>query len=223
MEIRQADLRKILDITCKEAFSLMGIPRFSRKTKHAETYYTRFRDTRVLYKTVAVKKPEYILEIGTNYGHTTYGFKINSPESRIFTIDINKEMGIEVPQYQEVETLQREEVGVIFKGRNTDIVQIFGDSREISTYKELPDFDFVYIDGNHSFDAVISDTENVFGKTRQNAFIFWHDYKDDSLVETKIALREIVRRYNIQILHIENTLLAFTIKNGVFGFNTVRL
>ena len=207
-------------VTIKEAASLMGIPKFSKKAKKVKALATPERDAEVLYNIIATITPEFILEIGTFYGHTTYGFKVNSPKSIVYTIDICKEMGIKVPEYQESETLQKNEVGMIFKGSDSNIVQIFGDSSKISTYRHLPDFDFVYIDGNHSSEYIISDTKNVFIKTRQNAVILWHDYKDDGFVETQIALHEISTTCNVKIWHIKETWLAFTIKNAICGFST---
>ena len=207
-------------VTIKEAASLMGIPKFSKNAKNVKALATPERDAKILYNVIATITPDFILEIGTFYGHTTYGFKVNSPKSIIYTIDICKEMGIKVPQYQEIETLRKNKVGIIFKGNDSNIVQIFGDSRKISTYKDLPDFDFVYIDGNHSSESIILDTKNVFNKTRQNAVIFWHDYKDDGFVETQIALHETIKIFNIKIFHIKETWLAFTIKSEVCGFST---
>ena len=210
----------ITNITTNEAAALMGFPNFSNKVTSVTALATPERDAKVLYRIVATITPEFILEIGTYYGHTTYGFKLNSPKSIIYTIDICKEMGIKVPQYQEIETLQHDEVGIIFKDNESNIVQVFGDSRKISTYRDLPDFDFVYIDGNHSCESIISDTKNVFDKTKQNAIILWHDYKDDGFVETKIALNEIIKRFKIRIFHIKETWLAFTINNDICGFRT---
>lgn len=210
----------IQSISFYEAISLMGISKLIGEIVNADSLATPERDANILYKIIASIKPEYILEIGTFYGHTAYGFSLNSPQSKIFTIDICKEMRIKVPKSQEIEILEKDKVGIIFKNENTNIVQIFGDSRKVSTYNGLPYFDFVFIDGNHSRDSIISDTKNVFNQTRQNAFVFWHDYKDDGFVETKNALIELTGKLKIKIFHINNTWLAFTIKNDNFGFGT---
>jgi len=213
--------KKILDITLNAAFTLLGIPRLGRKPKmyrRAKLMYNTSRERKILYRIAAVKRPEYILEIGTCYGHTAYGFKINSPASKVYTIDIHKEMGIEVPENQADQLLPRENVGKIFRENGAKIFQIFGDSREKSTYRGLPDFDLAFIDGNHSAASIIADTKNVFVKTRKNAIIIWHDYRNDGLAETISALHEIIKTYDIHIFHIEGTMLAFTVKNSVYGF-----
>jgi hypothetical protein len=129
-------------------------------------------------------------------------------------------MGIDVPQYQEIELLEKEMVGAIFKNKQTTITQIFGDSRKISTYKDLPYFDFVFVDGNHSCESIISDTMNVFNQTKKNAVIFWHDYKNDGFVETIPALNKLITELKIKIFHIQESWLAFTIKNEICGFCT---
>jgi predicted O-methyltransferase YrrM len=213
----------IPSIAFNEAISFMSISNLTNEIVNTDSLATPEKDASVLYKIIASIKPEFILEIGTFYGHITYGFSVNSPQSKIFTIDICKEMGIKVPEHQEIETLEKEKVGMIFKNKNTNITQIFGDSRRFSTYKGLPHFDFVFIDGNHSRESIISDTKNIFNKTRQNAVVFWHDYKDDGFVETKIALNELTKKNKIKVFHIKNTGLAFTIKNGNCGFGTERI
>ncbi len=200
--------------------SILGVSSIKSNIKLVDALATPERDAIILYSIAKTLTPKFVLEIGTFYGHTTYGLAVNSPKSTIYTIDICKEMGIGVPSYQAIERLPKNEVGKRFKNSNLKIVQIFGDSRNSSIYKEPPDFDFVYIDGNHSAGSIISDTENVFNKTTKNALIFWHDYKDDGLVETKSALKQIINKFGINIWHIRDSWLAFTMKTTECGFCT---
>jgi len=54
---------------------------------------------------------------------------------------------------------------------------ILKDSRE--AYKEIPDgLDFVYIDGNHTYEFVKADIENFWPKIRNGGVLAGHDYND---------------------------------------------
>ena len=133
------------------------------------------RDAEILYKIVNYLKPNNILEIGTFYGHTTYGFAINSMNSNIYTIDIHSKMKIHVPEFQEIELLRQDEVGVIFKNENLKINQVFGDSRKIETYNNIPNIDFAFIDGFHSFRGVCADFYCYGSLVRPGGLIGIHD------------------------------------------------
>lgn len=107
----------IAEIAPEELHAILGVPRMTADVLLVEALATPERDARILYQIAKTLLPKVILEIGTFYGHTTYGLALNSPDSKLYTLDIYKEMGIAVPAYQERELLPRQEVGKHFRGK----------------------------------------------------------------------------------------------------------
>jgi len=52
---------------------------------------------------------------------------------------------------------------------------IYADSRKLDWFS-LGKFDLIYIDGDHAYDAVRSDTANAFQSLNENGVIVWDDY-----------------------------------------------
>ena len=67
------------------------------------------------------------------------------------------------------------------KAKSTDVVNMFEDES----------IDFIYIDGNHQYNAVKKDLENYYPKIKTGSFIAGHDYGGAPHTEgTKKAIRE---------------------------------
>jgi hypothetical protein len=169
-------------------------------------------DSIILFGTIKSLAPKIVLEIGTYFGNTTLGLYKNSPLSQIYTIDTYKEMGLDIPDFQDDNILPKKQVGMTFKKEKTRIKQIFGDSRKFKTYSHLKNKkpDFVLIDGNHSMEAVIKDTQNVLRLVKPKSIIFWHDFMTHPY-EIPEALCYITAKYGLKIFHIKNTWLAYSI------------
>jgi len=170
---------------------------------------TPVEDRYVLEKAVKSIRPKIVLEIGTYLGETTLELAKNSPTSKIYTIDICEEMQVDIPYLQEDELLPRKKVGKAFRNKNRNIFQILGDSRQFSTYSFLngKKIDFAFIDGNHSLEAVIQDTENVLNFMQKNSIIFWHDFR----AEVREALSYLITKKPLEIFQIHKTSLAYSI------------
>jgi|GEM_PF-5604504 len=171
------------------------------------------QDRYILEKIVKSIKPKIILEIGTYLGQMTLELAKNSPGSQIYTIDICKEMDLDVPDYQKDEVLPKVRVGERFRNKAKNICQILGDSRKFSTYSFLggKKIDFAFIDGNHSLEAVIQDTQNLLKFTQRNSIIFWHDFLGPGKNEVKEALSYLVAKKQLEIFQIDKTHLAYSI------------
>ncbi len=46
-------------------------------------------------------------------------------------------------------------------------------------WKKDSPYDFVYINGEHKYTALMSDTNNAFETTRKGGIILWHNYRKD--------------------------------------------
>ncbi len=84
--------------------------------------------------------------------------------------------------------------------------------------KNFPDnyFDWVYIDANHSYDAVKNDLETWFPKVKNGGFISGHDYFVPGTPGTPNyysylvvpAVNEFVAKYNLEITYLTNEPIA---------------
>ena len=104
-----------------------------------------------------------MIEIGTNRGESTALFAMSGLFKQITTIDI------------------------AFKQRayDTDIFNnikyLMGDSKTVHSIFYNNSVDFIYIDGDHSYEGVKADINNYFNKLKKDtkSFIGGHDYTNE--------------------------------------------
>jgi hypothetical protein len=190
---------------------ILGIPLLRTDIVECPSPVTPRGDAALLYRIARSLSPSNILEIGTYRGDISLGLALNCPSATVFTIDICREMGIEVPESQQHLFQFRGDVGKAFAGKGLNIVQIFRDSRAPSSYHDLLPLDLSFIDGNHSFDAIVADSLNVLSASRNGATIVWHDYKDDLTVSTIQALHYVSRMLDREIFHLAGSWLAIMV------------
>jgi hypothetical protein len=112
-------------------------------------------------------KPATIFEIGTFRGQTTRILAMNSPKgSRIATLDLEPEK-------------TEHKVGEIFAAspERGMITQLAGDSKTFDYSAWAGQCDFVWVDGCHDYDYLVSDTINALKLAKPGALIGWHDYR----------------------------------------------
>ncbi|WP_299157315.1 glycosyltransferase [Accumulibacter sp.] len=134
--------------------------------------------TDMLYVTAVAKHvgAAKMFEFGTYMGRTTFHLAHNNPAGQVFTLNLPPEHD---PRYAPY-------LGVLFKGREEEarITQVHSDSREFDTTPYRQQFDFVFVDGDHSYELVKNDTRKAFELLKPGGVIMWHDYapKSDGLV-----------------------------------------
>jgi len=74
--------------------------------------------------------------------------------------------------------------------------------------KDIKDADVVFIDGDHSYGAVIHDSYLAKAVIRPGGMIIWHDYHNLETVGVRRALEEL-QDAGIKIEHVQGTWLAF--------------
>lgn len=139
---------------------------------------------------VRARAPRTLLEIGTFDGNTTLQMAANAPvDARVFTLDLppaeNGARQID-PQDEAYITdrdkLQRKYARSAFAAK---VTQWLGDSATFDfagaladslRTTDVPSFDFVFVDGSHSYDYVRSDTERILPLLAPGATVLWHDY-----------------------------------------------
>lgn len=147
---------------------------------------------------VRMTSASIVFEIGTFIGRTTRLFAQNTlPDAKIITLDL--------PQEDVQHQIGRDYKAVTEVGK---IKQLFGDSRTFDFTPYHGACDFVWVDGNHDYSFVKSDTENALKLVKPKGWIGWHDYHQSAHWSgvTK-TIHELKKRYP-DIRHIKGTTIA---------------
>ncbi len=141
--------------------------------------------------------PRLAFEIGTFDGRTTLNIALNQPPgAEILTLDLPaNEIDSVTNRLDEADRkfIQKEESGARFKDRPTParIVQLYGDSAkyDMSSFKNR--VDFMFVDGSHSYDYVINDSQVALSMVHPGGLIVWHDYDTPCWPGVTLALNEL--------------------------------
>lgn len=109
-----------------------------------------------------------LFEFGTYLGRTSFHLTFASPAAQVVTLNLPPEDDPRIGPY----------LGSFFKGteREKQITQILCDSRKLDTTSYAKSMDFIFVDGDHSYELVKNDTEKAFEMLREGGVIVWHDY-----------------------------------------------
>lgn len=121
--------------------------------------------------------PNTIVEIGSFQGESTTIFSQNFVDSKIFAVDIwsnNYEMDINANNPKDVEN------NFDFLTRDyNNIIKIKMSSENFSNVIADKSVDFIYIDGDHSYNGVNTDIIKWRNKVKNGGYIGGHDYVED--------------------------------------------
>jgi predicted O-methyltransferase YrrM len=121
-------------------------------------------------------KPARVFEFGTNRGRTTRLIAERTPqETQIFTLDLPPEV---LRQAASFRRMPIDRPGEAFQGLPVaaKITQLLGDSRTFDYRPYYGTMDFIFIDANHTYEGVASDTAHAFRMLRPGGTIIWDDY-----------------------------------------------
>lgn len=131
----------------------------------------------ILSQMVVSLKPLCIFEIGTFNGRTTLHLALNSPASAtVITVDLGEggfDFGGDTSYFKPTK------VGSCFHNNavaERKITQVIGDSHTLDFSRWKNSVDFIFIDGDHSYNGVLKDSELAFSLIRRGGVILWHDY-----------------------------------------------
>ena len=77
------------------------------------------------------------------------------------------------------------------------VTQLLGDSAEFD-WDEFSPFDFILIDGCHTYEYAVADTRNALRVVRPGGVIVWHDY--GMLEDVSLAVDEIAGRMKVHAI-----------------------
>ena len=118
------------------------------------------------------KKNITYLEIGAFAGGSASLVSMNENVNKVYSIDIGHPINKEIP----IRNVNN------FKHKNCEYEYIHGDSKSVDiikyVHKTIPSIDILFIDGDHSYNAVIEDFENYKDFVNQGGYIVFDDYID---------------------------------------------
>src|SRR6185312_7702445 len=93
------------------------------------------------------------------------------------------------------------------------ITQIYGDSRTFDYAGLNKKFDVIFIDGDHHYEFVKSDTTNIFKHlVHENTIVIWHDYGYDPVTIRHEVFAGILdgvpKEFHKNLYHVSNTMCA---------------
>lgn len=172
-----------------------------------------------LLKILDKKKPKYILEIGTAYGGTLFLFtRVVSDNATIISIDLpggsygGGYSKARIPLYKEF-ALKDQQIHLIRKNSHKE--ETLEEIKDILAGNKL---DFLFIDGDHTYEGIKRDFELYSSLVKKNGTIALHD-----IVKTDIKGCEVSRFWNEIKSKCENIEIAKDWKQNWAGIGIITL
>lgn len=142
-------------------------------------------------------------EIGVAFGGHSEAILNNTSVTKLYAIDSYKHR----PEYDDPMNLPQpvfdrlyERTGQRLSGFGDRVQQIRLDSVEAAPHINEP-LDFVYIDGDHSYEGVRADLEAYFPLIREGGIIAGHDYGQPAFPGVKAAADHFFKRFGLTVHH----------------------
>ena len=163
-----------------------------------------------------VVNPEQIFEIGTYTGRTALNFAQNSPEDCIiWTLDSPSTETNALANAPEDNIEQPSFIGMDYNGKDVEhkIRQLHSDCSAFYFSQYFGKIDVVFVNGNHSYEAVKSDTANALRMVKPNGYVIWHDFANYG--NTNGVTRAVLEALpGDNVVQIATTQLAFYLKQN---------
>ena len=179
--------------------SIFEIPNYPCGSQFESQFYTAsasFADSYSLALMSQKFAKKTIIEVGTSYGESALTLALNSPvDCTVHTLDIQKDnptIGIKWRNHELSDKIRQHWKGL------AEIEHLFA-PRSV---------DMIFIDGDHSYRGVVTDTTVALRLIRPGGLICWHDYSfrfRDSVVK---AIDEVRAKTDIEIRKIVHTNLT---------------
>lgn len=154
-----------------------------------------------------------LFEFGTWAGKTTRTFSLYV--EKVYTIDIDKETAdlSTLVKGQWGELSNHNDIGFYHKDRD-NVVQFYGDSSLVDVMQNIRNtigkqVDSCFIDANHRYEYVLSNTLQAFAMVKSGGLVIWHDVKDDSVGEMGVI--KALNTFDIAVYNIEGTWIGFSV------------
>jgi predicted O-methyltransferase YrrM len=168
-----------------------------------DTWCTPWIDTCCLLHLIRKSKPQTFLEVGTHRGYTTRIIAHRFPNVEIVTVDPGDKVPVsERPDNQKDEFLPQDKIGELVNclPNVTIIKEAFSDIDWGGSK-----FGVIFLDGNHSYEHVLSDSRLAIRLLDSRGILVWHDY--GNVPDVGKALAELTTVHDIVAIH--NTWIAY--------------
>lgn len=173
----------------------------------------------VIAALVKANQPGTCFEIGTFDGRTTENIARNQPSGgHCYTLDLpppedgkTLDTGLHLATGDSTYILKEKSGTRISEGEKSGvrITQLYGDSAKFDFTPYLGKIDLMFVDGSHSYEYVLADSETAWKAVRPGGIILWHDYDSRWWPGVTRALNELQRDSRFQTLrHIRGTALC---------------
>ena len=162
-------------------------------------------------------QPMRCFEIGTFDGRTTENMAANQPDAgKCFTLDLPPEGAdkTSLPLASGDKTYINKPVSgvrISAQTRSGKITQLYGDSGTFDFTPYYGQVDLMFVDGSHSYEYVLSDTEAAYKMVKPGGLILWHDYDSRWWPGVTRALNQLQSqdpRFK-ELRNIDNTAICF--------------
>jgi predicted O-methyltransferase YrrM len=170
------------------------------------------------------KKNKSVLEIGVYMGHSLLIMLLANPKLKITCIDIEDHYSLPAIKYlkdqkfsnplknlyyniiQKEKLNSIESVSKLLKKYETNINLIQGNTNTVLKKINLSAFDFVFVDGGHSYTTVKNDLDLLFESLKKKkAILLCDEYRKQSFIpEVRKAIDDFADINNLKINLIEN-------------------
>lgn len=171
-----------------------------------DSYRRTSRFVEAIFSVDDSNKVTNILEIGTFTGITSTFLALNFPNATVTTFDIASK----VLNYTDND---RRKIWNRFNVLDRIRPFVCPNDKKKELIKEYAPYDFVFVDGDHSYDGVLFDYISLFGNLSSNAIIVFDDTFNpglgvDKFVEEFIPVEAIISNCEHQVI-ISNKILKF--------------
>lgn len=126
------------------------------------------------------RRARRIFEFGTFLGRTTYHLALGKDAHEVFTLDLDPAADHTALRIGRAVTAVHERglQGHFFKGTPAaaKVTQLHGDSRTFDYAPYARSMDLVFVDGGHSYDMVVNDTQHAMRLVTRGGVVIWHDF-----------------------------------------------
>jgi predicted O-methyltransferase YrrM len=181
----------------------LALPRSS----YGETPYVDLLGLALL---VARRAPRTVFEFGTYTGRGTWNIALNAPGSHVRTLDLDPATRSRLAAELNWEAgIDDAKIGRFLDDarRHATVEQVLGDSASIDLSSLDGQMDFVFVDADHEYPAVVNDSRHALRMAREGTVIAWHD-RSRVCPGVQQRLRELATEIDITV--VQGTQLAFT-------------
>jgi predicted O-methyltransferase YrrM len=159
---------RIREVYATQLFPMLSTISIPIGVIHQESHHANHADMVYVCGMASAANAKRIFEFGTYRGQTTCGLATLCKDAQIYTLNLPPEND---PRYATY-------IGMyIATSPDRDrITQIYHDSRTFDTTPYRESMDYIFIDGDHSYEGVKNDTEKALQLLKPGGVIVWHDY-----------------------------------------------